>query len=48
MKYLNLYNLETQDTIGTMLKDPFNEFRVDFGNKKIILIQILNMLIIMK
>ena len=38
MKYLNLYNLETQDTIGTMLKDPFNEFRVDFGNKKIILI----------
>ena len=38
MKYLNLYNLETQDTIGTMLKDPFNEFKVDFGNKKIITI----------
>ena len=38
MKYLNLYNLETQDTIGTMLKNPFNEFKVDFSNKKIITI----------
>ena len=38
MKYLNLYNLETQDTIGTILKDPFNEFKIDFGNKKIITI----------
>ena len=38
MKYLNLYNLETQDTLGTMLKDPFNEFKVDFNNKKIITI----------
>ena len=38
MKYLNLYNLETQDTIGTMLKDPFNEYIVDFANKKIITI----------
>jgi hypothetical protein len=38
MKYLNLYNLEAQDTIGTILKDPFNEFKIDFGNKKIITI----------
>ena len=38
MKYLNLYNLENQDTIGTILKDPFNEFKIDFGNKKIITI----------
>jgi len=38
MKYLNLYNLETQDTLGTMLKNPFNEFKVDFTNKKIITI----------
>ena len=38
MKYLNLYNLETQDTIGTILKDPFNEFKIDFENKKIITI----------
>ena len=36
MKYLNLYNLETQDTLGTMLKAPFNEYKVDFINKKII------------
>ena len=38
MKYLNLYNLETQDTLGTMLKAPFNEYKVDFINKKIITI----------
>jgi WD40 repeat protein len=38
MKYLNLYNLETQDTIGTILKEPFNEFKIDFENKKIITI----------
>ena len=38
MKYLNLYHLETQDTLGTMLKDPFNEFKVDFANKKVITI----------
>ncbi len=38
MKYLNLYNLESQDTIGTILKDPFNEYKIDFGNKKIITI----------
>jgi len=38
MKYLNLYNLETQDTLGTMIKDPFKEFKVDFENKKIITI----------
>ena len=38
MKYLNLYNLETQETIGTVLKDPFNEFKLDFENKKIITI----------
>ena len=38
MKYLNLYNLESQDTIGTILKDPFNEFKIDFPNKKIIII----------
>ena len=38
MKYLNLYNLEAQDTIGTILKDPFNEYKIDFGNKKIITI----------
>ena len=38
MKYLNLYNLESQETIGTILKDPFNEFKIDFENKKIITI----------
>lgn len=38
MKYLNLYNLDSQDTIGTILKEPFNEFKIDFGNKKIITI----------
>ena len=38
MKHLNLYNLETQDTIGTIIKDPFYEFRIDFGNKKILTI----------
>lgn len=38
MKYLNLYNLENQDTIGTILKDPFNDYKIDFANKKIIII----------
>ena len=38
MKYLNLYNLENQETLGTILKEPFNEFRIDFKNEKIITI----------
>ena len=38
MKYLNLYNLNTQDTLGTIVKEPFYEYKIDFQNKKIITI----------
>ena len=38
LKYLNLYNLESQKNVGTILKKPFNEFKIDFSNKKIIII----------
>ena len=38
MKNISIYDIEKQDSICTLLKEKFNEFRVDFINKKVIVI----------
>ena len=38
MKNISIYDIEKQDSICTLLKEKFKEFRVDFINKKIIVI----------
>jgi len=38
MRNLTIYDIEKGDTIGTILKEKFNEFRIDFNNEKLIVI----------
>ena len=38
MRNLTIYDIERGDTIGTILKEKFNEFRIDFSNEKLIVI----------
>ena len=38
MKNISVYDIEKQDSICTLLKEKFKEFRVDFINKKIVVI----------
>ena len=38
MRNLTIYDIEKGDTIGTILKEKFNEYRIDFNNEKLIVI----------
>ena len=38
MRNLTIYDIEKGDTIGTILKEKFNDFRIDFNNEKLLLI----------
>ena len=38
MRNLSIYDIEKQDIIGTILKERFKEFRIDFNNEKLIII----------
>ena len=38
MRNLTIYDIDKGDTIGTILKEKFNEFRIDFNNEKLIVI----------
>ena len=38
MRNLTIYDIVKGDTIGTILKEKFNEFRIDFNNEKLIVI----------
>ena len=38
MRNLTIYDIEKGITIGTILKEKFNEFRIDFNNEKLIVI----------
>ena len=38
MKNLTIYDIENQETVGTVLKEKFKDFKVDFINQKIITI----------
>ena len=38
MRNITIYDIEKGDTIGTILKEKFNEFRIDFNNEKLIVI----------
>ena len=38
MKNLSIYDMEKDDSICTILKDKFKEFRIDFNNKKLVVI----------
>ena len=38
MRNLTIYDIEKGDTIGTILKEKFNEFKIDFNNEKLIVI----------
>ena len=38
LRNITIYDIEKGDTIGTILKEKFNEFRIDFNNEKLIVI----------
>ena len=38
LRNLTIYDIEKEDTIGTILKEKFNEFKIDFNNEKLIVI----------
>ena len=38
LRNLTIYDIEKGDTIGTILKEKFNEFKIDFNNEKLIVI----------
>ena len=38
MRNLTIYDIEKGDTIGTILKEKFNEYKIDFNNEKLIVI----------
>ena len=38
MRNLTIYDIDKGETIGTILKEKFNEFRIDFNNEKLIVI----------
>ena len=38
MRNLTIYDIEKGDTIGTILKEKFKEFKIDFNNEKLIVI----------
>ena len=38
MRNLTIYDIDKGDTIGTILKEKFNEFKIDFNNEKLIVI----------
>ena len=38
MRNLSIYDIEKQDIIGTILKERFKEFHIDFNNEKLIII----------
>ena len=38
LRNLTIYDIEKGDTIGTILKEKFKEFRIDFNNEKLIVI----------
>ena len=38
LRNLTIYDIEKGETIGTILKEKFNEFRIDFNNEKLIVI----------
>ena len=38
LRNLTIYDIERGETIGTILKEKFNEFKIDFNNEKLIVI----------